>query len=105
MAVRLREALGSALDQLRYEPTAKRVRAELGGTVVADSERAVLVWEPRRLVPTYAVPEADLHGELTAAPSPGHGDRDSGFSVPELSARRLLDPRVPFAVRDTPGEQ
>jgi hypothetical protein len=47
MATKMRELLGSALTSLRYEPTEKRIRIYLDG-------------EPQRLVPTYAVPEADV---------------------------------------------
>src|SRR4051812_31093785 len=56
MGVRLRDVLARQLDRVRYEPVTRRVRAEVDGTVVVDSDRAVLVWEPRRVVPTYAVP-------------------------------------------------
>jgi uncharacterized protein (DUF427 family) len=59
--------LASGLDELRYEPIGKRIRAVLGGGTAVDSTRAVLVWEPRRIVPSYAVPADDIRGEL--APS------------------------------------
>ena len=48
--------------QIRIEPGAKRVRAYLGGEVVADSTRPVLVWE----VPYY-LPLADVHAQLLRA--------------------------------------
>jgi len=41
----------SGLGELRHEPTAKRIRAQLGEATVVDSTRAALVWEPRRVVP------------------------------------------------------
>jgi uncharacterized protein (DUF427 family) len=37
-----------------------RLRAFLDGDLALDSPRGVLVWEPRRIVPVYAVPEDDL---------------------------------------------
>ena len=46
---------------LRHEPVEKRVRAD----DVVDSTRAVLVWEPRRVTPLYAVPAADIAAPLT----------------------------------------
>jgi uncharacterized protein (DUF427 family) len=52
------------VNELRYEPTPKRVRARLGQTTVADTTRALLVWEPREIVPGYAVPDEDLSAEL-----------------------------------------
>jgi hypothetical protein len=34
---------------------------------VLDTERAMLVWEPKRIVPSYAVPAEDVDAELIAA--------------------------------------
>ena len=56
------------LDVLRYEPIDKRIRATFGNDTVIDSTRAMLVWEPKRVVPTYAVPVEDVEGEIL---SPG----------------------------------
>ena len=63
MAVMMREFLATKLDTLRYEPTAKRLRVSAGGHLVADSTDALLVWEPKRLVPAYAVAEQDISVE------------------------------------------
>jgi uncharacterized protein (DUF427 family) len=105
MGVRLRESLTGPMDELRFEPTEKRVRAELDGQTVVDSVRAVLVWEPRRVVPTYAVPADDLRGELVTMPSPEAApEGPRGFALPEVTALPVLDPRIPFAVRRTKGE-
>ena len=54
MGVRMMDLLIGNLEALRYEPTAKRVRVSAGGEPVADTCEARLVWEPRRVVPTYA---------------------------------------------------
>jgi uncharacterized protein (DUF427 family) len=59
---------------LRYVPTERRVRAD----DVVDTTRALLVWEPRRIVPSYAVPLEDLRAEWA--------------------------PGIPFAVHTAPGE-
>jgi uncharacterized protein (DUF427 family) len=105
MTVRMRDLVGGVVDQLRYEPTAKRVRAEADGATVAVSDRALLVWEPRRVVPAYAVPVEDLRGTLAPAPAAAQDvPADTGFAIPDVTALRVLDPRVPFAVRSTPGE-
>jgi len=48
--------LAGGLGELWHEPTARRIRAVLGGAAVVDTTRTVLVWEPRRIVPSYAVP-------------------------------------------------
>lgn len=106
MGVRLRDVLAGALEELRYEPVTRRVRAELDGTVVVDSDRAVLVWEPRRVVPTYAVPVDDVLGEVVqvSASAPIHDETGVGFAIPEVTNVPVLDPRIPFAVRFTDGE-
>ena len=61
MALDLRENWFRNLAELRYATTPKRIRADLDGETVLDTRDALLVWEPRRVVPWYAVPEADLH--------------------------------------------
>jgi uncharacterized protein (DUF427 family) len=102
MSVLMESRLWSVLDELRYQPVLKRVRAAAGGAPVLDSERAVLVWEPKRVVPSYAVPAADvrasLHPPTEAAPP---------VDVPSLrfgDGPPVLDPSVPFAVHSAPGE-
>ena len=67
MSTRLRDVLMKELGVLRHEPIDKRIRATLGGETVVDSTRAMLVWEPRRVVPTYAVPEEDVRAEIAPA--------------------------------------
>jgi phage baseplate assembly protein W len=67
MSTQMRALLGSGLDDLRYEPIGKRIRAVLGDETVVDSTQAMLVWEPRRIVPSYAVPVGDVRGELSPA--------------------------------------
>ena len=96
------ELLSGSLGALRYEPTAKRVRASLGGEPVADTRDARLVWEPRRVVPTYAVPAAALRGQLVPAGAES-GDEEAGFRLPNLSSRPVLDPSIPFTVHTCPG--
>jgi uncharacterized protein (DUF427 family) len=107
MSTQLRRLLASNFGQLRYEPTAKRIRAELGGQTVVDTTGAALVWEPRRVVPSYAVPRSDVLGELVPASAEavgGAGAGDGGRAdFAALAGRPVLDPRVPFAVHTTEG--
>ena len=75
MALRLGPHLMSLTGELRWEPVTRRVRASLGGTPVLDSTNAVLVWEPRRVVPMYAVPKVDVAADLVVrdpTPLPEH---------------------------------
>jgi len=57
---------GSARTPVRTERSAKRVRAFLGGELVADTVRPLLVWESPRY-PTYYFPAADVRAELLSA--------------------------------------
>jgi uncharacterized protein (DUF427 family) len=64
--------------QVRTEPGAKRVRAYLGGEVVADTIHPVLVWEVP-YYPAYYFPASDVRTELLEpdgdiAHSPSRGD-------------------------------
>lgn len=89
----MQDAVKGRLAELRHEPTDKWVRAQLGGRTVVDSTRAVLVWEPHRIVPVYAVPEGDVAAELVAAPAQAESER-----------RGILHPGIPFAVHSTTGD-
>jgi uncharacterized protein (DUF427 family) len=71
---------------IRNMPTERRVRAD----DVVDTTRALLVWEPRRIVPSYAVPVDEV--ELVA-----------GGEV-AADVEGVLHPGVPFAVHTAPGE-
>jgi uncharacterized protein (DUF427 family) len=88
----MRDALGRAGAELRHEPIEKRVRAKLGEETVVDSTRVLLVWEPRRIIPSFAVPAEDVRGELSPAPA-SHGQ------VPGV-----LHPGIPFDVHTAAGE-
>jgi uncharacterized protein (DUF427 family) len=63
--------------RVRVETGRKRVRAFLGGAVVADTMRPVLVWEVP-YYPAYYVPVGDVRAELVAdggtVHSPSRGD-------------------------------
>lgn len=105
MSTQMRAFLASGLGELRYEPIGKRIRAVLGDRTAVDSSRAALVWEPRRVVPSYAVPADDVLGELLPAEAAVAGDTDqAGVAMPDLSRRPVLDPSVPFAVHTADGQ-
>ena len=100
MAIRLRELLFEHLSELRFEPIDKRIRARLGSETVIDSRRALLVWEPKRVVPSYAVPEKDVAAVVLA----GGGADIEPDAPPRLGERPVYDPSVPFSVHTTPGQ-
>jgi len=104
--IRLRDLMMGELGSLRYEPTQKRISATLGGERVIDSTRALLLWEPRRVVPGYAIPQADIAAELGPGTSVAPTD-DQGLAAmgaPRLGDRAVLDPSIPFTVHTAPGE-
>lgn len=96
--IRMRDLLAGALDDLRYEPTPKWIRATVGDRTVVDSRAAVLVWEPRRVVPSYAVPAIDIAAALVPVETPAPAESASPTGRP-----RFLTPGDPFAVHTTPG--
>jgi uncharacterized protein (DUF427 family) len=101
MAVQMFPQFVRLLDELRYEPTAKRIRALADGDPVADTTCAVIVWEPRRVVPTYAVPVRDVQGELVPAPS-----EDVPLKPERLreGVPGVLTPSTAFGAHTTAGE-
>ncbi len=100
MATRFRDVLMRKLGELRYEPIDKRIRATLAGQEVIDSKRALLVWEPKRVVPSYGVAVEDVDAQLIAAATP---DQRPGSSIvaPQLGGRPIYDPSIPFSVHTT----
>ncbi len=104
MSTQMRNLLAGGLDQLRYEPTAKRIRAVLSGATVLDTTRAVLVWEPRRIVPSYAVPVDDVLAEVVpAGAAVTDAADDVGVRMPDVSGRPVLPPSIPFAMHTADG--
>jgi uncharacterized protein (DUF427 family) len=86
-----------ARGSVRVERGAKRIRAYLGGELVADTTRPLLVWEVP-YYPTYYFPAEDVRGELERvadavehSPSRGDGEvftvRAAGNEAPEAAVR------------------
>jgi uncharacterized protein (DUF427 family) len=72
------EGTTRARRRVRVEHGAKRIRAYLGGELVADTTRPLLVWE-KPFYPTYYFPATDVRTELLSADravvhSPSRGD-------------------------------
>jgi uncharacterized protein (DUF427 family) len=95
MSSLMSETMMRAWDELRHEPTERRLRATLGDATAVDTTRGMLVWEPRRVSPAFAVPEADLDAELLPAADAAPAARPPG----------VLHPGIPFAVHSTDGEE
>ena len=90
---------------VRVEIGSKRVRAYLGGEVVADTTAPLLVWE-RPYYPAYYFPLADVHaslleaGEIVRSPSRGDGRtftiRAGGKEAPGAGVRYEDSPIEPL---------
>ena len=101
MALDVADHFFAALPELRFHPTAKRIRAFVGGAPVVDSTRSWIVWEPRRIVPSYAVPQGDIRGFLVDNPQVAEAEE----RAVQLGDRHpVLDPRSGFSVHTTPGQ-
>jgi uncharacterized protein (DUF427 family) len=100
VAIELGGVLFGQLQGLRFQPTPKRIRATVGSDAVVDTTRAVLLWEPRRIVPAYAVPAADITAELVPAPP----SAEVAAALDGLGKRRVLSPGH-FRTHTTEGEE
>ena len=97
MALQISPFFWTILPELRFEPTPRRIRAQLGNNTVVDSTHAVLAFEPRRVTPLYAVPAGDISADLVPADAP---EQDPLAGVPPHA---LMDPRYPFSAHTAPG--
>jgi uncharacterized protein (DUF427 family) len=86
---------------LRYIESGRRVRARFAGAELADSQRALMVWEPGRPVPLYAFPHEDVRTELLrpseatarrAHPVAATWDAEGAGRVAEAAAWSYDDP-------------
>ena len=103
MAVQMRDLVMGALPELRVHPVEKWIRATVGDALVVSSRAARLVWEPRRVVPAYAVPREDVEGELVPQdPTSETAGQEQPFSL-DAGGPPVLDPRTPFSAHSCPG--
>lgn len=93
MSAQVSDIMRSNLGRLRHQPTEKQIRATVGGEQVVDTRRSLLVWEPRRIVPSYAVPVEEITGDLLPSSEP-----------PAQSDVPVLHPGIPFSAHSTEGE-
>jgi uncharacterized protein (DUF427 family) len=93
--------LTTTRGRIRIEGSAKRVRAYLGGGLVADSTHPTLVWE-KPYYPTYYFPLGDVRADLVPSGaverSPSRGDgtvydvRVTGAMAPQAAIRYVDSP-------------
>jgi uncharacterized protein (DUF427 family) len=105
MAIRVSDVFPR--DALRYEPTEKWVRGEIGGETVVDSKSVWLVWLPGDVVPGWCFPRDHVRMELLpqdAAHEIDDGDLTGRVRVDFRALDRWLEeedevvghPRDPF---------
>ena len=100
MATFMSKVMIGVLPQLRIHPIHKWVRAMVADAVVVDTRRAIVVWEPRRVVASYAVPIDDISAELV--PYVGGSGAESAVRMGR-DGPPVLDPSTPFSVHSCPG--
>ncbi|ACZ00066.1 DUF427 domain-containing protein [Thermomonospora curvata] len=93
-----------AQREVRIEPSAKRVRAYLGGEAIADSLRPFLVWEVP-YYPTYYFPVEDVRTDLLvpeeeSKPSPTLGEG----RVFTVKTEKATAPKAALRYPDSPVE-
>ena len=99
MALRFADHEFAALPELRWHPEPKRIRAFVGGTNVVESTTARIVWEPRRVVPSFAISLDDIDGSLAAA----EPERAEEHAVWLGDGPAVLDPSTGFTFHSTEG--
>jgi uncharacterized protein (DUF427 family) len=102
MALTMIGHMFSALPQLRMQPTDKRVRVFSGDTLVADTVRALLVWEPRRILAQYAVPLDDL---LVPYETYVDGPPPDGMNEVRMGDGPTVLEHGNFRLHSTPGDE
>jgi len=91
--------------RVRVEQSRKRIRTYLGGEVIADSTRALLVWE-KPYYPTHYVPEADVR--ISHLVDEGEGKRSPSRGTPitfAVEAGGVTAPAAAYSYPDSPIEE
>ena len=101
MTVQMSSLAMNALGELRVHPIAKWIRASSGGETVVSSTGAMVAWEPRRAVPSYAVPITDVSAELVPANTTVDTERPVQLNS---GGPPVLDLRIPFSSHSCPGK-
>jgi uncharacterized protein (DUF427 family) len=90
--------------RVRVEPSAKRVRAFLGGEVVVDTTHPLLVWEIP-YYPTYYLPVADVRAELVPTGETDHSPSRGDGQVLTVRTTSRDAPAAAVRYADSPFEE
>ena len=104
MATKISDVLFSTFPDLRYQPTAKRVRAMVGGTAVVDTLRRSWCGSPDASPPSMRFPKHDLRAEL-APPGQQAGEvPEHSFALSRRGGRHWI-PERRFGKHTVAGEE
>ncbi|MBV9380912.1 MAG: DUF427 domain-containing protein [Streptosporangiaceae bacterium] len=90
--------------RVKVEPSAKRVRAYLGGQLVADTLHPMLVWEIP-YYPAYYVPLADVKAKLVPTGKTEHSPSRGEAGIFDVQADGVTAPSAAKRYPDSPLEQ
>jgi uncharacterized protein (DUF427 family) len=90
--------------RVRVESGAKRVRAYLGGELVADTRAPVLVWE-NPYYPAYYVPAGDVRAELVPTGQTHHSTSRGDAEVYDVRVSRATAPAAAVRYVASPVEE
>jgi uncharacterized protein (DUF427 family) len=94
----------TARGRVRVEQSQKRVRAYLGGELVADTTRPLLVWEVP-YYPAYYVPAADVRAKLVPTGATEHSPSRGDAKVLDVVAERATAAGAARRYPDSPIEE
>jgi len=94
----------TARGSVRIEPGHKRVRAYLGGELVADTRRPFFVWE-WPYYPTYYFPAADVRAALIPAGKSDHSPSRGQGELLHVKVATATAERAALRYPDSPLEQ
>src|SRR5690349_10376308 len=87
--------------RVKVEESRKRVRALIGGRVVADTRKPLLVWEIP-YYPQYYVPRADVRAELTDTGETEHSPSRGEAHVLDVTIEGVTREAAALAYPDSP---
>ena len=90
-----------AHGQVRVEPGAKRVRAYLGGELVVDTLKPLLVWE-KPSYPSYYLPLADVRAQLVPTGTTEHSPSRGNAQVFDVVVGEAVAPAAALRYADSP---
>ena len=96
--------MGKTVGRIRVETGRKRVRAYLGGDLVADTRQPVLVWE-WPYFPVYYFPAADIRAKLAPTSDTEHSPSRGEAEICDVVLPGATAPKAAKRYPDSPLEE